>query len=127
MNRELIPYRDNVDGLIAEVTRLQKENTKLHQQISLELIYPWSEASAECRLCGKFKEIVAWDDEFGNAMTKPRKERVPCLTQEWENPYNPSWFKRLFGCKPRPGRMKRTCEFCHGTYYELPKEPCNDL
>lgn len=80
---------------------------------------PYRDPSKPCRKCGthtQTKKILS-----GGKM---------CLqgpSDTYEPPYNPPWYKRLFGAKPTPARMRRDCEQCKAVYYELPRDVSDAL
>lgn len=108
-NTLLMPYREESSSL----ERLREENARLRQQLekltSEPLLPHKSQLGNGCQKCGLLQK-----------MQNEEKNRGPAM--RYEAAYVPSWWARLRGKRAHPARMRRDCQYCKATYYELPAD-----
>ena len=106
------PYRSELETLRAENERLRVELEALKKKNENDRpnMYPHSAWNASCVLCGTKTSATGLNGKSEAAVTtslhhEPAVNHIP-------------WYRRLFGAKATPERMRRNCIHCHGVYYE---------
>lgn len=111
------PYRELVP---VTVEALQRENERLRKELAAlrgeELLPYRHQIGGGCRMCGSLMAGSRLDDK------DPTKHVVCYIGPDavFVPAYTPSWLGKLFGHKPRPESIRRTCRACKAVYYEMP-------